>query len=375
MTEPLLTPDIGPAWPGASALVTDTRAPVLDLSAAVGQMNYTYRFALSDAVSGIELGDISPLRTGSIRHDTGSTTKRTLDLQLGKADTAAINTATDRISVFMQIPAAANPDRGDGEWPLGRYQFVDDAQAQYTSGYLSNPQLTDEMFLVDQVILKGVNGVGQGIPIVIGLVIAGLPITAEIEPSPFTSADAWAIGARRGQILETLSVTGDYFSPWFDNLGRLRFIRTFDPATAVPDLNFDQGYRVISAPPPQRVNDLLSAPNTIVVISNGPASGDPVVGVATVPVNAPNSVANRGFAIPKTYDMQLSNIGQAQAVAQGLAQRQAIYETVTLTTPADPRHDSYNVVRWMDDNWLELAWTMPLRAGEAMTHTMRRAFR
>jgi hypothetical protein len=374
VTEPLLTPAIGSAWPGTGALVTDTRAPVLNLSAALGQMNYTYRFALSDAVSGIELGDVQPIRTGSIRHDTGSTTKRTVDLQLGKADTAAINTATDRISIFMQIPGASNPDRSDGEWPLGRYQFVDDAQAQYTSGYLSNPQLSDEMFLVDQEIIKGISGVGQAIPIVIAMVITGLPITADIEPSPFTSADAWAIGARRGQILETLSVNGDYFSPWFDNLGRLRFIRTFDPATAVPDIDFDAGYRIIRESI-SRVNDLLSAPNTIIVISNGPANSTPVVGIATVPVNAPNSVANRGFAIPRSYDMQLSNIGQAQAVAQGLAQRQSIFETATLATPADPRHDGYTVIHWQGDNWLELAWNMPLRAGEPMTHTMRRAFR
>lgn len=375
MSEPLWTPDVGSAWPGTATLVTDTRAPVLDLSAAVGQMTYTFRFALSDAVSGEELGDITPIRTGSIRHDTSSTTKRTLDLQLGKADTAAINTATDRISVYMSIPAAPNPDRIVGDWPLGRYQFVDDTQAQYTSGYLSSPQLTDEMFLVDQEILKGVNGVGRGIPLVVADVLAGLPITLEMEPTPYNSADAWAIGARRGQILETLSVVGDWFSPWFDNLGRLRFIRTFDPALAVPSLDLDAGYRVISASPPSRNNDLLSAPNTIVVTSNGPTSATPIVGIATVPVNAPNSVANRGFAIPRTYDMQLSDLGQAQAVAQGLAQRQAIYETVTLSTPADPRHDSYNVVHWQGDNWLELAWDMPLVAGSAMTHTMRRAFR
>ncbi len=371
MTSP---PGIGSAWPGGGPMVTDTRAPTLDLSAAVGQMQYTFRFALSDAVSGEELGDITPIRTGSLRHSTSSTTKRRLSLALGAADVAAINTATDRISLFMTIPGARNPDRTDGDWPLGRYQWVDDSLQNYTSGNLSQPALTDEMFLVDQAILTGINGMGRGTVSVILDVLEGLPVTFDLDPTPFSSAEAWRVGTSRGQILETLAVSGQYWSPWFNNNGVLRFLRTFDPATQIPDIDYDAGYVVLRSTPPLRVNDLLSAPNTIIVISNN--GGDqPAVGVATVAINAPNSVPNRGFAITKVFDMQLTDAAQAQAVAEGLVQRRSIFETVTLSTPADPRHDGYNVIRWQGDNWLELEWGMALKAGEPMTHTMRRSFR
>lgn len=360
------------AWAGLRAL-TSLEASPLDLSAAVGQMQYSYRFALSDAVTGEELGDINPIRTGSLSHDTTRTTKRTLSLSLGSADTEAINTLTDRVSLFMVIPGAVCPDTVSGDWPLGRYQFVDGALKQFTSGNLSQPSLTDEMFLIDQEIGQGISGVGQPIASVLVTTLTGLPITFRIDPSPFTSADAWSVGTNRGQILEALATAGDYWSPWFDNTGVLRFVRTFNPAKAIPDFDYDNTFSIIRDSITRQTN-LLTAPNTVLVVSNNSSNGKPAVGRSTVPVNAPNSVANRGFAVTKTYQVQLSDPSQAQAVADGLMRRLGIFETATLSTPADPRHDSYNVIRWESSNWLELAWSMPLTPGAPMVHTIRRAY-
>lgn len=370
----MTAPTPGPSWPGSRTLVTDTRAPALDLSAAVGQQQYTFRFELTNAVSGERLGDITPIRDASLRHDTGQITKRSLSFSLGKRDTAAVNTLTDRVSVFQVIPGAPCPDTTSGDWPLGRYQFVDDPRRVSTGGRLGSPQLTDEMFLVDQGIEAGISGVGKNVEAVVVETLTGLPITLAMEPTNYDSADSWAIGTGRGQILETLSVSGDYFSPWFDNLGVLRFRRTFDPAKAVPDLDFDAGYRVLRADILE-TSQLLTAPNTIIVVSNASGTPEvPVVGTATVPVNAPNSVANRGFAITKVLNLQIADALQAQAVAEGLVQRQAIFEQVQLSTPADPRHDGYNVIRWQGANWLELSWSMTLKPGEPMTHVMRKSY-
>jgi len=362
------------AWPGSRALVTDTRAPALDLDASIGQAQYTFRFELTDAVSGLHLGDITPIRDATLRHDTSQITKRSLDLSLGVDATAAINTLTDRVDVFMVIPSIPCPDTTSGDWPLGRYQFVDDPRRVTTAGRLGQPKLTDEMFLVDQPILSGITGVGKLVDAVIIEVLTGLPITFDIEPSSFDSMDSWGIGIGRGQVLEALSISGDYFSPWFDNNGILRFIRSFDPAAAVPDMDLDVGFRVLRADILE-TSELLTAPNTFLVISNSSATPEvPVTATATVPVNAPNSVSTRGFAITKVVDLQLSDAAQAQAVANGLIQRQAIFEQVQLSTPADPRHDSYNVIRWQGSNWLELSWSMTLTPGAPMTHVMRRSY-
>jgi hypothetical protein len=367
-------PGIGSAWPGGRLLVTDQRAPELDLSAAVGQMQATYRFELINGVTGEHLDDITPIRGASLTHDTSMTTKRTLNMSLGKSDTAAVNALVDRVLLFMTIPGAPNPDRADGDWPLGRYMWSDNPRRLSTGGRLAQPVLTDEMLLVDQEIQAGISGIGVPVSSVLTAVLSGLPIVFDVEQSSFESANSWARGAGRGQVLETLSQVGDYWSPWFDNHGVLRFRRTFDPAARVPDLDFDRGYRVLRQDIVE-TDELLTAPNRFVVISNAAKSGaSPVVGVADVAVNAPNSIPNIGFIRSKTLDLQLSDAGQAAAVAQGLVQRQAIFEQVVLSTPADPRHDGYSVIRWQGENWLELGWTMPLVMGEAMVHTLRRSY-
>lgn len=353
----------GPSMP----LTLLPQDPVLDLDSGIGQRSCTFRFQLINGVTGQNLGDITPIRAATLTHDTTRTIKRQLQFPLGVADTAAVNTITDRVLVFMVL--------ADGtEYPLGRYMFTDSSRIFATAGRLGAMALTDEMFLVDQEITQGISGVGQSVIGAIVSTLTGLPVTFELEPSPFINAQAWGAGTKRGQILEALALTGDFFSPWFGNDYSLHFIRTFDPATRAADIDFDAGNRVLRESILE-TDDLLTAPNRFVVVSNSSADPDtPVVGTADVPVNAPHSIPSRGFVIASTQDLQLSEPLQAQAVAQGLVNRQTIFERVSLSTPPDPRHDSYNVIKWQGDLWLELAWSMSLVEGGLMNHVLRKSY-
>lgn len=359
-----------------SFLTTLPHDPLLDLDPWVGQRQCTFRFDLHNGLTGEQLGQITPIRGASLTHDTTRTIKRQLSLSLGVADTAAINVVTDRVSVIMVFP-------GGREYPLGVYMFTDAPRQVFTSappgthtaGGLGSPALNDEMFLVDQQITEGVNAVGLSSNTAIQRVLLGLPIDYTLDPSPYQSVESWSVGTNRGQILEALCVTGDYFSPWFGNDGKLHFIRTFDPAMSIPAFDFDVGNKVIREPILE-TDDLLTAPNTFVVISN--SATDPnvaVVGTASVPVTAPHSVVNRGFQVTSVQTLQLSDNLQATATAQGLANRQTVFERVSLTTAPDPRHDSYDVIRWQGELWLELAWSMALVEGGAMNHLLRKSYR
>jgi len=260
------------------------------------------------------------------------------------------------------------------EWLLGKYMFTDSSLAVSTSGDLANVVLNDEMFLVDQQISKGIDGVRKPISTTVSLVMAEFPsITVDQEACFFEGNQAWTVGAGRGQILQDLALAGAMFSPWFDNRGALRLIRAFDPTEKVPDFDFDTGKSVVRAGIVE-TSDILTAPNRFIVISNTSENGTAVVGIGDVPVNAPNSFANRGFYIVQTEDLQLNTASQAQQVANNLALRSTVFERVTLTTPPDPRHDSYNVIKWQGDLWLELAWDMNLSEGGLMNHSLRKAY-
>jgi len=339
----------------------------IDLSPWVGQRSATFIFRLVNGVTGENLGEINPIR-GSVQitHDTSRTIKRQVSMALGVADTAKVNPISGRVDISMEIAGV--------EYPLGRYMFIDFSKAISTGGDESVLALTDEMFLVDQQITTPINGLNIGITDTIQNVLTGLPVTVDIEICPFIGVQSWAVGDSRGQILESLALTGDYFSPWFGNDQKFHMIRSFDPANEVPTFDFDAGNQVLRDPI-THTDNLLTAPNRFIVTSN--ASTDPTVAVSAsvdIPPTAPHSIPNRGFVIPDIQTLPVANNTQALAVANNLALRQSVFENVVLSTSPDPRHDSYDVIVWQGENWLETAWSMSLTEGAAMTHTLRKVY-
>lgn len=340
--------------------------PLLDLDPWVGQRSASFKFRRFNGVTGEVLPELHPIREGTLTHDTKKTIKRQLSLPLGVLDSAAINPISDRIDLYMTF-------RGSVEYPLGRYMFTDQSRRVYQNGELAQVVLNDEMFLVDQQIEFGISAAGTPIDQAVKSILDPLPINFTVDSSEFSSGESWGIGAFRGSVLEALATSGDYFSPWFGHDHKLHFVRTFDPAMEIPDLDFDNGNKVIREGIIAS-DELLTAPNLFIVTSNIDNDAE-VVGRAEVPPGAPHSFANRGFYIVKHEDMQLTSSDQASAVATGLMIRQTIFETVTLNTAPDPRHDSYNVIQWRGEKWLELAWSMQLAEGGAMSHYLRRAYR
>ena len=347
-------------------LTTLPQTPLLDLQPWVGQRGATYQFRRVNGVSGENLGLITPIRNATLSHDTTRIIKRQLTLNLGAADVAAINPLSDRILVSMTL--------GDGSvWPLGRYMFTDMTKVKFTSGELANVVLNDEMFLVDQPITAGYDASGKTAIFAYGQLLEGLPVTLKAEAAGFTMSQAWTVGTNRGSIMDAIAVAGDYFSPWFGNDSLIHLIRSFNPASQIPQFDWDSGNQVMRESISESSN-ILVAPNRFVVISNTQANSTPVVGITDVPANAPNSFTNRGFYILSVKTLQVSDGGQAQAVSAGLANRGTVFETVTLNTAPDPRHDSYDVIHWQGSLWLELAWSMRLVEGGEMSHTLRKGY-
>lgn len=358
----------GPGWPGQLPLSVDVPSTILDVDTGIGQRTATWRFDVVDGVTGENLGQIHPIRSpASITHDTTRTIKRDLHISLGAADTAALNPLVDRILPVMLVDGA--------EWPLGRFMFTDETDAVSTGGTLGDMALVDEMFIIDQQQSAAFSSSLSATAAVVAFIEAQTPLVGfDIDASPYPAVGSWAPGTTGGQILEALATQGDYMTAWMNNAGRFRMIRTVDPDTAVPTLDFDRGHRVIASSI-TGTSDLLRAPNRFVVTSNSAdAQTAPIVGTYDVPPSAPYSIAQRGFVIPQVISLQLASSDQAAAVARNLGIRQSVFRRAQLSTPPDPRHDSYDVIRWQGVNWLELGWSMTCQEGAPMTHLLRRSF-
>lgn len=374
----------------------------------LGSRTATYRFDLVGIDGYRDPDPLTPIKGSSptLSHDTGRTIKRTLTLALGVADTARFDPVYHRIEPVMVFP-------DEREYPLGRYMTVDSTRADSTAGEQASLSMTDEMTQVNQQIERGfsalqqgsgqqIGGNGQNIRVIVlaflnkfrlfnpinlqgglstGVVNfpqtgGSLTVEIDIEGTQYSTDAAWQAGTTGGQVIEALAVAGDYWSPWIGNDKAFHMIRTFDPASRVPLVDWDRFGEAIRGSVAYS-DDLLVAPNRFIVVSNqgvGESATAPVVGVYDVPAAAPWSAEKRGFVIPEVRDMQLRDANQANAVAENLGRRQTVFERAQVSTPPDPRHDSYDVVLWRGERWLELAWTMTLIEGAPMAHTLRKVY-
>lgn len=344
--------------------------PLLDLAPYVGQRSASFQFDLIDGPTGENLGQLNPIRASpaSITHDTTRTIKRELSMSLGVADSARVNVIRARVEVSMLL--------GGMTYPLGRFMYADDTGDKRSSGTLHSGKLIDEMFVIDQKMENGFTSIGTVDQSILALLVDIPNLTIDMEASGLAAAGSWAAGTSRAKVLGDLCTQGGYFSPWFDNSGVLRIIRAFDPADKFADFDFDTGNTVIQNSIAE-TNDLLDAPNKFVVISNASTGADATVaavGTYLVPNSAPHSIANRGFAIVDVRDIQLTNPNQAQIVAETIGISSTVFERVQLSTSPDPRHDSYDVIQWDGEKWLELSWSMTLQEGSPMRHVMRKTY-
>lgn len=350
----------------------------LDFNLGIGQRSTTYRFNVIDGATGAYRGEIHPIRssTPSLSHDVTSTIPRRLQgVTLAPDEVDLFRPLIDRIELTMLID-------GVGEYPLGRYVASDDVQATQSDGMTGTPiatmrvlSLYDEMFVIDQKLPDSFASGNVLISEVIKDLLRNLPIIEpRIDGCSQTSNAGWSAGTSRASVLKDLCTAGGYFTPWFDHTGTLRCIQSFDPALAVPTIDFDIIPRVMRKSI-TITDESLSAPNRFVVISNDTETSDaPIVGTWDVPATAPNSILNRGFIIPDVRDIQVTSVNQAQVYARTIGIQETIVTRLECTTIPDPRHDSYDVIRFLNENWLEIGWTITLSGNGTMRHTLSRTY-
>lgn len=372
--------------PGVSRFMVN-RNPAdvaLNLTTYTGQRQSTFMYEVVNGRTGIRVGEVYPLQSTIpvLVHNTQNTIVRTLSgLTFGVEDTLSMNPITDRIVVSMLLPAA------DGtilKMPLGRYMYDGFSEQTSTGGPRSQNSLFDEMFIIDQQLptaFDGTPSVRNGtfnIPgairkLLADLIDAGL-VRVEIDDCDFRPVGSWPAGTSRARVLSDLCQQGGYFQPWFDNNGILQIVRAFNPAERLPDFDFD-ATDVVIRDSITYTHDLLDAPNQYVVINNAGNTDSPAIGIYDIPATAPHSLANRGYLVCDVRDIQADDNGFGMdSIAAAIAQQDTIFERVSLSTPPDPRHDSYDVILWQGQKWLEIAWSMQLEEGAPTIRTLRKAY-
>lgn len=333
-----------------------------------------FRFELCDRDLN-PIGELHPDEGNvpQIQNDTSNNTSRRLtNFKLTPDESADINTLTDRLRVYMRL-------QNDAEYRLGTFLWADDSRPQRSWGNEQNAELVDFSYVLSQGSATAF-GWGKGATITLimfflmfraGFELKDVAVIGDEAARGLRDARSWEPGATWLQMLTDLGAACGFVPPWFDRDGRCHFDQPPDPAfdeLTVP--SYDAETRII-ADSIVHTDDMLSAPNTFAVYDSG--TDRLRSGRYDLPASAPHSFAKRGFRIAKVESVQgLETQAIADKAARNLARSSDAFEYLTFNSTADPRHETFDIVEAFGERWLETAWSLELRSGGPMQHTLKR---
>jgi hypothetical protein len=362
-----------PSGGGAPVAAID---PDLVTLAGIGQRYSKIRFDLLDSIGSV-IGIVHPDadRTPAIDVRTDATLKRVLrNLWVTPSEAIDIDLAADRVRPIWVF--------SDGsEWPLGTFIFADASTAWQSWGKPLTGSLVDHLLVLNQPSDVSVVSYPSGTNIADALEAewrrSGLA-EYRVEPCGTFLADAlsWPIETKQLTRMIDLSKLGGFLDPYVDNygVGQSRAVPALTAETT--DLVYDDNRDVgrVYADTTVESEDLLRAPNRFMVVSTS-GSAAPVVAFADVPASAPQSWARRGFRVVEVIRVNgVASVADAQVIADAaVASSGHTFRYAEFDSAPDPRHDVYDIVRWMGENFLELGWSLPLAEGSSHHHRLRKS--
>jgi hypothetical protein len=359
--------------PGFEAWVPTTD-DILNLNGVLRRAD-RFKFVLCDRNLD-PIGELHPSSesTPSIDNDTSSQSSRRLrGLRLLPSEQAAVNVLTDRLRVYMVL-------QNGEEFLLGTFLWGDESRPLRSWGEEQHSELVDLSYILNQPTTR-VFGWGRGalINLIIYFLIfrAGfkfddIKVIGSESQRNLQEPLSWQPGARWFDMLTDLGNLVGFAPPWFDRYGLLHFDNAPDPQIAEPTVpDYEAGGRVVRDSI-VHTSDLIKAPNEFAVFDSGTSSLK--TGRYVIPSSAPHSYANRGYHVGLVESVQgMATQAQANNAAKNLARSKSLaYEWLNFQSTADPRHETYDIVDAFGQRWLETAWSLELKSGGTMSHTLRR---
>lgn len=285
-----------------------------------------------------------------------------------------VDTLTDRVRLKWTFGPA--DQLCEMEW--GVFLFADEDDAITTAGTMLECKLADQTQITSQLLEQDVGfDVGANIGAclaqvasIYGLVAVSIEATAATLSAPLSALSSRDSGDK---IASDLCAAAGFLRPHFSNPGVWTCRSAPDPADVEIDHVYGAGGRVVKDSA-HLSNGLLRAPNVYIVRDTSVSNTAPVVGRYEVPASAPHSYANIGYWRPAPGgDVQgLADQLAADLAAKAMyAEDSSVFASLTFDTPIDPRHDTFDVLTFDGEQYIEQEWEAVLVNGATMSHDAR----
>lgn len=320
---------------------------------------------------------------GSVANNALGDIKRTAKFSM--LDIGSFNFLKDRVRPWAHL-AMPKAYGGPGfvEWPLGVFLTSTPTRTLNADG-----TVTRDVDAYDQLQVLTDDAVGDRYSITAGtkyttairtLTFGLVAVSVVDDPRTLPAAMEWEPGTKKLRILNDLLAAINYESAWFNEIGTLIARPYQAPNMQTPAYDYAANEASIIGGNPAQTLDLFKIANKWVLTVS---EADRAV-LSSTYVNdssaSPTSTVSRGRTI---VDVRTSEDAADQATLDAKAARYAfeasqVYENIAFSSAAMPMHSNADVLTVnlphlaIDGKYSEHTWELQLKAGELMTHTVRR---
>lgn len=303
-----------------------------------------------------------------------------------------------KLLVSLLLPEASDQQ----QWPLGVFMPTETPTVVRTQdvpnisgfpdqafphlGRSATISMVDQSLILDTAYEYAYSGWGDDVTDLIHDLLDGVsvrlrPDNIQLEASTVKPDDpiTYPAGENRLSMIRDLAAIIPQYA-YFNNAGT--FVTRASPENLealTPDLIYTKTAETklrVLGDTFEESNDLWQAPNRYVIIGSG-ATDQEFHGVYDIPGTAPHSYQIRGWIDAKVIEEQgIANEYTANVRAiHAYLQDDKAMRYVEFDGPVDARHDTYDIVEFMGDNYFEQSWSMRLDPEDpAMHHRLARLF-
>jgi hypothetical protein len=331
--------------------------------------------------SNVDQGSLLQVTAGTVTLDALADVHRSASFTLIEGDT--IDYLKDRIKPIVRLTM---PDGGTVSWPQGvfllsspdRVLSPDTAVTRTVTAYDQTVILQGDS-VDDRYSVAAGTRYTDAITSVVSAYGFARNVTTSTKTLPVTID--WPGGTSKLVIINDLLAAINYRAAWFNEDGTFQAVPYVLPDTVVPGYIYATDETSVLVGDISHNLDLFNVPNRWVLVVSEADRPALTSTYTNALASSPTSTVSRGRTITK-YDT--GQTAADQATLDDLAARMAfedsqVYETVGFTTALMPFHSDLDVLG-VSANGLalgsvkfqEVGWSMDLRVGGSMSHSVRR---
>lgn len=352
------------------------------LQGRTGARRWSFRYEHLDESNNV-IGDLDGIvESCSITQEWLADIKRRARFVI--RDTGEIDYLSDRIRPWVRLHLPPYGPDDYVEWPQGVFLLSTPTRSIDASG-----KVVRQVEAWDQILAYSDDKVADRYAVTSGtaytdavLTLLGSSVQLAVTPSASTLPvdREWDPGTSKLTIINNLLSSVNYQSLSFDETGRAVVTPYVAPSARVSEYTYSDDDRGLIVPNVDQTFDLFSVPNRWVLVVSNPDQGAITGEYLNQDPTSPTSTVRRGRTITDfRTEQDAADSGTLDQIAARLAfEASQVYEHLRITTGLMPIHSGNDVytIQYSDlainAKYSEQSWSMDLRAGAPMSHTVRR---